>query len=410
MMFKGKKNMGLSVGLGLAVCLLPFLKAEGVKTFAPDGPYKVGVVIEHMELGERTAPVMIWYPAKAVPGAEPYNYMGELKGSAILDAPVERSNAPYPLIMFSHGMGGCGCQSVFYTENLASFGYVIVAPDHKDSAMCHIEGEPDITAGKIVWSYLKGGGNLSKTVFTLFADAFDEMEFDLSYRPVEASATIDQALAWNSDPGHMMHGMMDTERIGISGHSLGGFTSLMVGGVPFHCEGVELTPQDCDVENMSLERAINPCCMEYIRDADPFQARDERVRAMIPLGPAVFFPELERAATEIEIPVMIITGANKKMEVPWEPIWTFYQNAPPPRYVIRLKKTDHMTVADQTLSATSLVRLFLPGFRFHFRDKAHAYKDYSVAFFDLYLKGDDSKAATLHSPTNRFVELWYEAE
>ena len=32
------------------------------KTFAPDGPYKVGVKILHLELGGRKAPVMIWYP------------------------------------------------------------------------------------------------------------------------------------------------------------------------------------------------------------------------------------------------------------------------------------------------------------------------------------------------------------
>jgi len=127
----------------------------------------------------------------------------------------------------------------------------------------------------------------------------------------------------------------------------------------------------------------------------------------LPLGPAAFFPHLERAAAEIKIPVMIITGDSKSMEVPWDPIWTFYQNAPAPKYVIRLKKTDHMTITDTTLNVTG-ASLFLPGFRSHFAEKAQAYQDYSVAFFNQYLKGDTSGEAVLTKPENKFVELWYQ--
>ncbi len=382
-------------------------QAFALKTFAPDGPYPVGVRIDRLQLKDRTAPVMVWYPAETNPGPV-YKYTDKLEGAARLNAPVKKSGAPYPLLLFSHGMGACACQSVYYTENLASFGYVVVAPDHKDSAMCHIDGPPDITVGQIAKAALKSGGDLSQTVFGLFRSKFEELGYDFSYRPIEAKAAIDLALAWNRDRSSPFFGIMDPDRIGATGHSLGGYTTMMVGGVPFHCEGSAPGPEQCQTDKISLTDNINPCCMKYLQGKDPFAARDPRVKAMLPLGPAVFFPKLEQAAKEITIPVMIITGDNHKMEVPWERIRTFYQNAPAPKYLIRLRKTDHLTISDLTLSSSFLTRLLLPGFRDHYREKAQAAKDYSVAFFNKYLKADNSQSQVLEKASNPVVELWFE--
>jgi predicted dienelactone hydrolase len=215
--------------------------------------------------------------------------------------------------------------------------------------------------------------------------------------------------AQNICSGHPLIGLIDTEKIGVTGHSLGGYTTLMVGGVPFHCEDFKPAAGECDSANVANQRAADPCCRKIGRAGDPFAARDERVDAMLPLGPAVLFPDFERAASEVEIPVMIISGGHR-MEVPWEPIQAFYDNAPAPKYAVRLKKTDHMTVSDMTLAASPIVKPVLPGFRFGYKQKAQAYKDYSVAFFDLYLKGDDSRAAVLNGPTNKFVEFQGEAQ
>jgi len=39
-----------------------------------------------------------------------------------------------PLVLFSHGLGGCALQTIFFTEELARHGYVVAAPDHADAA------------------------------------------------------------------------------------------------------------------------------------------------------------------------------------------------------------------------------------------------------------------------------------
>jgi len=377
--------------------------ARAARTFAPDGPYEVGVMTGYTEFDGRDMAIMVWYPAEPAPGSAPYDYSG-ITGAAVLEAEPYKAFAPYPLILFSHGMGACASQSVYYTENLASMGYVVAGPDHKDSIMCHIDREPDITPADVIKAAILSGFDLSGAVMRLFKDKFEEMGYEFTYRPREASAAIDRVLQWNRDPSHPLHGMIDPERIGATGHSLGGYTTLMVGGLPFICE--DTPPGECGLDKAGPENRPDPCCLEAYRDLDPFELRDERVKAILPLGPALLFPGLARAARAVEVPHMTITGDSKRMEVPLEPVKTFYDNAPGPKYLIVLKNTDHMTIADMTLNVP-LAKAALPGFRRGYREKAQAYKDYSAEFFDLYLKGCRSGKGIV-TRQNRFVQLWME--
>src|SRR5271170_4777599 len=41
--------------------------------------------------------------------------------------------AGFPVVVFSHGFGGCNTQSVFLMEALANAGYLVVAPNHADA-------------------------------------------------------------------------------------------------------------------------------------------------------------------------------------------------------------------------------------------------------------------------------------
>jgi len=409
------KGMSVVIAVVISVFVISGQEAKAVEALPPDGPYHVGVRIEQMELEGRKTAVAVWYPAHTDRGVRRFSYWGKLNGFAVLNADPERGEAPYPLILFSHGGGGCGTQSIFYTENLASFGYVVVAPDHKDSAMCKIEAEPDITPSDIALAFLKGWGDLTKSISVLFKDRFSTADVGHFYRPKEASSAIDQALKLNQAPDSFLYGMIDPERIGVTGHSLGGFTTVILGGMPFDCRGQELPPGECELDDQSQVMVRNPCCEEAIRGMDPFQYRDKRVKAILPLAPALLFPDVEESAKKIEIPIMVISGGHK-FEVPWEQwVWPLYENSPAPKYAVRVKKTDHFTIVDPMMALSGgyrwLIKVFMPGFRSHWKDKAQAYKDYSVAFFDLYLKGDHTKASILTStPSNKFVELWSEVE
>src|SRR5262249_47079336 len=62
---------------------------------------------------DRPLATLVWYPADGAGGA---------------DAPVAHDGSPFPLVVFSHGLGAPPNQSTQYTIHLASHGYVVVAP------------------------------------------------------------------------------------------------------------------------------------------------------------------------------------------------------------------------------------------------------------------------------------------
>jgi len=388
-------------GLVLAVCLCMSSPSQmtAVKTVGPDGPYDVGVRVVNIDYKGQTMPVMVWYPAEASSQA-PYLYNTSIKGVAVKNAMPYQPAGPFPLIVFSHGMGGCAPQHVFINEELASHGYVVYAPDHDESAMCHIRGKPEISSARLTFSVLKNNFDLSGVVMDLFGEMMRERNYDFSYRPAEIKAVIDRALADNADVSSFMYGMIDPAKIGMSGHSLGGYTGLMIAGMPYHCD-VELSSHQCDFDNISLHNTPNPCCLEYIRKLGPRAFKDDRVKATLVMSPAIMFPQLGRAATGLDQPIMLINGDDEDFEVPWQPLQTIYDNAPPPKYLVRLKNTDHMTAVDSTL-AIPLARIALPGFRFHFKEKAKAYNALAVYFFDRHLKGEEDEKL----PSSDFAEVW----
>ena len=79
---------------------------------------------------ERELTVAVWYPTAAQPKS--HNYGGPTSGNIAFNATPLAKVTPYPLLVFSHGYGGSGLGSVFFTEQLAARGWVVVAPDHHD--------------------------------------------------------------------------------------------------------------------------------------------------------------------------------------------------------------------------------------------------------------------------------------
>jgi len=112
-----------------------------------------------------------------------------------------------PVIIFSHGFHGCATQSRFLMEALASAGYVVFAPNHKD-ATCGSDGSS--WKGKPELSF-RQPGQWSEATFWDRADdirrLIDGLKADEAFRT-----------------------RVDWSRLGLTGHSLGGYTVLGLGG------------------------------------------------------------------------------------------------------------------------------------------------------------------------------------
>ena len=77
---------------------------------------------------------------------KPFIFKGliKVKSNSFSNAKADNSKGPYPLIIFSHGLGGNRTQNTVIMEELASHGYVVIAIEHAYDANVSIFNNKDI--------------------------------------------------------------------------------------------------------------------------------------------------------------------------------------------------------------------------------------------------------------------------
>jgi predicted dienelactone hydrolase len=174
----------------------------GVKTLQLVDPSRMNV----RGTGPRPVTVEVYYPSTAAAVAGVPKDVVQVLGVDIVATPafrdVDRTPGTFPLVLFSHGNDGIRFQSFFFAAHLASHGFVVVAPDHH--------------------------GNTFVDQLLGIVDPLSAIN-----RPRDISFLIDQFLAFNGEPGNFFEGAIDPARIGLSGHSFGGYTTFAIAGGPF---------------------------------------------------------------------------------------------------------------------------------------------------------------------------------
>lgn len=151
-------------------------------------------------LPNRTIPVRVWYPAvaPAAESAKDDDFASIADPSPQFDAPPATGSGPFPLIVFSHGLGAAPAMYGDLLASWAAAGYVVAAPSFPLSKE-NAPGGPD--AG------------------------------DVANQPADVSAVITGAIEQSSSAeGRALAGMIDAEHIGIAGHSNGGITTAGIIG------------------------------------------------------------------------------------------------------------------------------------------------------------------------------------
>jgi len=106
--------------------------------------------------------------------------------------PAERIGAPFPLIVYSHGLMSRWQEATELGPHLASYGYVVVAVTYPLTGLSAPDG-PEV--------------------------------MDVVNQPADVSFLIDTLLSESAERGNRLEGMIDGERIGVMGLSLGGMTT-----------------------------------------------------------------------------------------------------------------------------------------------------------------------------------------
>ncbi len=379
------------------------------ETSPPDGSLRVGLKEDFIPADGRRMRVLTWYPAAPTCTDRGHLYESGVRGAARPDAQPDRSDAPYPLIVFSQGLMSAADGSVFYTENLASHGFVVMSVDHRDANDRRL---PFRDGG---WKYplrffprMLGAllnRNSSDTVLILNTRHFRETEFGLNYRPREVSLALEFAGSLTGKPGSTLEGMIDLDSVGMTGHSLGGFISLLLGGMTLVPGGPNIAMLDT-YEGCLAD--VDACRSRFAKAlGDPAGLRDDRIKAVLAMAPPIFHGDIATNASAIRTPLMFLVGDSARWEATLDKIVTVYANARGPRHLVLIRDTDHFVIWDHLMSIPLGRYIPLPLFRARFFEKAQVYKDYSAAFFNLYLKGKKDEGGILDRPNSPYVkDIW----
>ncbi len=183
---------------------------------AQRGPYAAGVTT----LDVAGVPTEVWYPA-AVSAAEgrpraTYDmrtWLPEAERAKIPDAaaPIQPMDAVrdlplargrrFRVVLFSHGLGGYRMQTSFLMTHLASWGFVVVAPEHVERGLAVVLG-----------------GDFSK--------------IDTTKAPDQLRGALARMRTESTLPGGRFENGLELDRIAVSGHSMGGASASALAGDP----------------------------------------------------------------------------------------------------------------------------------------------------------------------------------
>ncbi|BAY19610.1 hypothetical protein NIES21_54740 [Anabaenopsis circularis NIES-21] len=189
-----------------------------------------------------------------------------------------------PLVVISHGFGANRRFASYLARHLASHGISVAAIEHPGS-------------NGVAISNAANQGDLAKLLpATEFID-----------RPKDVSFLLNELAILNTQPGQLQ-GKLNTEKVTVIGHSLGGYTALALVGGEINLEEVR---QFCKT---SL-RLVDPLgdwlqCAATPLKGKKFQLQDERVKSAIALNPLTGKLFGKQGLSRINKPVLILTATE----------------------------------------------------------------------------------------------------
>lgn len=308
------------LGAGLIASAAPSRPPSSADVHARPGPFVTATATYnwHDNARDRDVPVKIYYPAT--------------------------NSTPCPVIIFSHGLGGSREGYEYLGRHWASYGYLSVH-------LTHIGSDTSVMTGTL---------RPYKSMQKAAADIRNAID-----RPRDVSFVIDQMTAMNTSDV-TFKGRLAMDRVGVAGHSFGGYTALASAGQSFVVGGgQQQTPGD-------------PRIKAAIAMSAPAKPRDEAT--------------LDRMYGSIKIPCFHMTGTKDDSPIgetrAEDRRIPFDHMSAADNYLLILTGGDHMVFSGR--------RLLLGGGpkddRFH-----ELILMGSTAFWDAYLKGDAAAKAWMSS-------------
>ena len=371
--------------------------------YGSPGPHAVGIR-EFTTREDNPLEITVWYPAVndgAHKGLITYPYeikiavpisevaVAYFEGQAIRGTSYDFSMSPYPLVILSPGFSFGAPTYAWLGEHLASYGFVVLAPEHHE----HLDPENELWRATI-------------------------------RRPQDILALMDY-IDGQVRPGGAFTGLIDPDRVAVVGHSYGGYTALAAAGAQIDTHAFESHCADaldakepgawlCDVLLPHMADMAAMAGLDSIPEGLWPAWTDPRVDAIVPLASDAFFFG-QAGLAEINVPVMAIGGtADNDAPYMWGTYPAYEYVSSPKKVRIALDNAEHMIFTGPCETIPLYFKFFSgefctdPGW-----DRQYAHnlvRHFTTAFLLAELKQDTDAAFALAPGGFDFTGLSYEAK
>jgi len=263
----------------------------------------------HDAVRNRPVVVEFWYPAKEQgPLDQPEDNIW-VHPPEVRNAPALKHKSKYPLLLMSHGHRGGRREASWLAEAFVRAGYLVAAIDHYGDMRFHF----DLFASIRFWN-----------------------------RPLDVSFVIDQ---FQKD--ERVRGLIDFDRIGFIGYSLGGMTGLaLAGGQARNIKQFLPKLNRYALSEQLFDRFdLSPGEKSY---------KDTRIKAMLLLCPAVFI-YTPASLKEINIPIGLVAAVGDEVLPFREHAFQIIHHLIPAKLKMLRKEISHYAFMNRITDAGRLV-------------------------------------------------------
>ncbi|AFY54992.1 putative dienelactone hydrolase [Rivularia sp. PCC 7116] len=236
-----------------------------------------------------------------------------------------------PLVVVSHGFGANRRNLSYLARHLASYGITVAAIEHPGSNM----------------SAINQAANAADLKNLISPEEFIN-------RPKDISFLLDELTKFNNQPGRLQ-GKLNTEKVSVIGHSLGGYTALAVVGGEVNIEQLR------GFCNKSLNISSAPGdwlkCAAASLPQRKLQLQDSRVKSAIALNPMVGKLFGEQGLSQINQSVLILSGTDDSLTPALTHQIQPFDKLGGKKYLLTAIGGTHLSISDDRLPVNSVTQV-----------------------------------------------------